>query len=103
MQRDSGGAPTSTTGLQHLPALHLRVVLDRKPSRRSHRSDAGQARAILTVEGCARHDAVPSDNRTTLVLRFTLGEEPEVDVALVKWLPAHALYTGARARGVLRS
>jgi hypothetical protein len=39
--------------LQHLPALRLRVVLDREPSRRSHHSDAGKARATLTLEGDA--------------------------------------------------
>jgi hypothetical protein len=40
----------STTGLQHLPVLRLRVVLDRDSSRRSHRSGVGQTRATLTPE-----------------------------------------------------
>jgi hypothetical protein len=46
----SGGVATPTTGLQHLPTLRLRVVLDREPSRRSYHSDAGKARATLTLE-----------------------------------------------------
>ena len=48
---DTIRSPTSTTELQHLPAMHLRVVLDRDSSRRSRRSDAGKARATLTLEG----------------------------------------------------
>ncbi len=62
MRRDNGGEVTSTTGLQHLPDLRLRVVLDRDSSRRSHRSDAGKARATLTLEG-AQHDTAPSQSR----------------------------------------
>ncbi len=53
MRAANGGAAIPTTGLQNLPALHLRVVLDRDSSRRSHRSDAGKARATLTLEGDA--------------------------------------------------
>ena len=48
-----GQAPASTTGLQRLPALRLRVVLDRDSSRRSHRSHAGKTRATLILEGNA--------------------------------------------------
>jgi hypothetical protein len=53
MQRDNGGDLTSTTGLQHLSALRLRVVLERASSKRAHRSDAGSARATLTLERAA--------------------------------------------------
>ena len=42
-----------TTGLQHLPVLRLRVVLERESTKRSHRSGAGEARATLTLEGSA--------------------------------------------------
>jgi hypothetical protein len=48
-----GGCAIPTTGLQHLPTLRLRVVLDREPSRRSYYSDAEKARATLTLEGNA--------------------------------------------------
>jgi hypothetical protein len=53
MQKGSGGDLTSTTGLQHLSALRLRVVLERASSKRAHRSDAGSARATLTLERAA--------------------------------------------------
>jgi hypothetical protein len=43
--------PTSTHGLQHLPALRLRAVLERKALKQSHLSAVGQARATLIVEG----------------------------------------------------
>ncbi|HZF58719.1 MAG TPA: hypothetical protein VEZ19_09615 [Rubrobacter sp.] len=39
--------------MQHLPAMRLRVVLDREPARRSLGSGAGQARATLILEGDA--------------------------------------------------
>ena len=50
-----GVAPsgTSTTGLQHFPAIRLRVVLEGASSKRAHRSDAGSARATLTLERAA--------------------------------------------------
>jgi hypothetical protein len=49
----SGCTCTSTTGLQHLPAIRLRVVLEGASSKRAHRSDAGSARATLTLERAA--------------------------------------------------
>ena len=67
MRMDNGGEVTSTTGLQHLPDLRLRVVLERASSKRSHRNPGpAQAHATLTLEG-----------------RGTMGRKPEVEVALV--------------------
>ena len=40
-------------GLQHFPAIRLRVVLERASSKRAHPSDAGSARATLTLERAA--------------------------------------------------
>ena len=40
-------------GLQYLPAIRLRVVLEGASSKRAHRSDAGSARATLTLERAA--------------------------------------------------
>ena len=49
----NGGVATSTSGLQRLPALRLRVVLERASSKWAHGSDAGSSRATLTVERAA--------------------------------------------------
>ena len=81
MRRGNGGEITSTTGLQHLPALYLRVVLDRNSTRRAHRSGAGQARATLLSKGRGMtqpHATVASKIHPSA----TLSEEPEVEVAL---------------------
>ena len=87
MRKDSGGAVTSTTGLQHLSALRLRVVLERASSKRAHRSGAGEARATLSLEGGAArtHTTICVRNAThpRLSLTATAGKEPEVEIALV--------------------